>query len=493
MTVFDWKSLTEEELNYIFRDVSFKVRPRLHQLITCAFVIGQDLKRVMLFHSVGTGKTLCSLFITQLWGCKKILVVCPNSAFSAWERDLKFGTDYSYVFLVGSKKERQAKLKKKKDVYIINYEGLKVLYCTLESGEGWKISSSFPDGFDCIIIDEAHRVNNYRSLQTRICYELSRRAEYSIGMTGTAVDKSMLELFNMYKVVDLGETLGRNFFLYRNAYFYKISFRLKNGREIFDWKIKKGMKEKILKTISRNTISFEREECFDLPEIQEIQVSVKPTRKFLELQDKIIKGEVIKIGSVEIDESEIETKANQLRELSGGFLYYREGEQQKVYHLKKNPKLEALKDLIESTESKVLVFYWYTEEKEIIEKMLKKSKIKSVSIYGGQNPIERKEVVKKFSKDSDIQVLLAQSRVSEGYDASVANIVVFYLPLGSPRMRQQCIGRIHRSGQTRKCLVYDLVLENSIDSRIIEDRGERFSLVDSVRKYMRNYCQEGEI
>jgi len=490
---FDWKSLSKKELDYIFKDFDFKVTPRVHQMITLAFTLGQNLNRVMLFQGVGTGKTLCSLFLTQVWNCKKILVVCPNPAFSAWERDISFGTDYSYVLLTGTKKERLKKLKEEHNVYIVNYEGLKVLYCNLVKGKGWKIVPSLLDSFDCIIVDEAHRVNNYKSLQTRICFELSKRAQYVIGMTGTAVDKSMLELFNIYKVVDLGESLGRNFFLYRNAYFYKIQYKLRNGRYIFDWKLKKGMKEKILKAISRNTISFEREECFDLPDLQEVELKVKPSKEFFRLQDRVIKGLPIEVDDTEIDCSEVETRANQLRELSGGFLYYTEDDEKKSYHLKENPKLEALLDLIESTTSKILVFYWYAEERSIIEKALKKNKIGFVSIYGGQDSIERKEVVKQFLT-SDTQVMLAQARISEGYDASAANIVVFYLPLGSPRMRQQCIGRIHRSGQTRKCLVYDLVLENSVDSRIIEDRGERFSLVNSVRKYMQSYCQEnGEI
>jgi len=491
---FDWKSLTKKELKHIFKNVCFKIQPRWHQLISVVFAVDNSNSRVLFFHGVGTGKTLCSLFTTQLWKCKKILVVCPNSAFSAWEKGLPLGTDYSYTFLTGTKKERLLKLREKKDVYIINYAGLKVLYCKLIRNEGWKINPSFTDGFDCIIIDEAHRVNNYKSLQTEICYKLSQKAKYVIGMTGTAIDKSMLELFNIYKVVDLGKSLGISYFLYRAAYFYRKVFKLRNGREVPEWKLKDDAKEKILKHVSGNTISFDREECFDLPDMQEIPILVKPTKEFLDLQDKIIKNSFFSIQGTEIDNSKDKAKANWLRELSGGFLYYKKNDQENVYHLKKNPKLEALSDLIKGTTSKILVFYWYIEERKLIEKMLKKNKVKFISIYGGQNLIERKEQIKKFTADSNTQVMIAQSKIAEGYDAFVANIIAFYLPLGSPRMRTQCIGRIYRSGQTRKCLIYDFILENSVDSRIIKDRGKRFSLVDSVRKYMQSYSQEvGEI
>jgi len=485
---FDYKSLTDEDLRYIFKDFLFKLPPRWHQLVSLAFATKHS--RVVFLHGVGTGKTLCSLFAAQLWRCKKILVVCPSSAFGAWERDIPLGTNYSYTLLVGTKKERLAALKKNYDVYLINYEGLKSIYCRLVKGKGWVLNSTFPDKFDCIIIDEAHRVNNYKALQTQICYELSRRAKYVVGMTGTAVDKSMLELFNMYKVVDLGESLGVSFFSYRRTYFYSTVFKLRNGREVRDWKLKEGYDTLILKRISGNTISFNREECVDLPELQEMEISVKPSKEFCNLRDQIVKERFINIKDRFIDNSDIKIKANLLRELSGGFLYYKDGDKNKSYCLKENPKLEVLLDLIVDSDSKILVFYWYTEERSLIERMLRKNKIGFASIYGSQDFEERKKEVEKFTNDFDTQVMIAQSRISEGYDASTAGIAVFYLPLGSPRMRTQCIGRMYRSGQTKKCLAIDLVLKGSIDEKIIEDRGERFSLVNSVRRYMQGYCRE---
>jgi len=479
--MFNYKSLSQKELDYIFQDIYFKIFPRWHQLVSLAFIQGEKLKRVLLFEGVGTGKTLCSLFTAQLWGCKKILVICPGSALSAWERDIPLGTDYSYTFLIGSKQERIKELKKEKDVSIINYAGLKSIYCKLVKGKGWKINSSFSDNFDCIIIDEVHRVNNYKSLQTKIIHQLSKKAKYVIGMTGTSVDKSMLELFNIYKTVDLGKSLGFNFFIYRSAYFYPAGY---------DWALKKGAKEMILKRISGNTISFDREECFDLPDLQEEMIIVKPSKEFLNIQDQIIRDKPIDIKDIEIDNFDTKVKANCLRELSGGFLYYNNEDKRKAYHLKDNPKIDALLDLIKDAESKILVFYWYQEERILIEKMFKKNKIGFVSVHGGQNHIERNEAVKQFTNNSNVQVMIAQSRISEGYDASIAQIAIFYLPLGSPRMRTQCVGRIYRSGQIKKCIVYDLVLENSSDNRIIEDRSERFSLVNSIKKYMQGYCQE---
>lgn len=489
---FNYKKLSSEELDYILRNVSFKIKPRLHQAISVVFAVDNDDHRVVFQHGVGSGKTLCGLFTTQLWKCKKILVITPSSAFCAWNKGIPQGTDYSYSFLTGTKKERISALKKKCDIYVINYEGLKYIYGILKPSyinkkgkvvKEWSINySSLVDKFDCIIFDEVHRCSNYTSLQTKICLLLSKRAKYCIGMTGTSIDKSMLELFNLQKVVDLGKSFGLNFFMYRRIYFYE---------SFYDWKLKDGAKEKILKRIAHNTISFETDECTDLPELQEMEIVVKPTKEFLDIEKAIIDGHCIDTGDVVINNENIKTKAQRLRQLSGGFLYCKgEDNIQEVFCLKKNPKLEALWDFIQDTDSKIVIFYWYKQDRILIEGMLKRKKIKYVSMYGGQNQIERMKIQKSFSNDSSIRVMTAQSRIAEGYDAFAANIAIFYLPLGSPRMRTQCIGRIYRSGQTKKCFVYDIIMDNSVDWRIIKDRSERFSLVNSVREYIQGYYQE---
>lgn len=493
MNDFDYKLLTEEDLDYIFSDVQFKINPRWHQLVSAAFAIAIEDNRVMLSQGVGTGKTLCSLFVAQIWECRKILVICPTSAFGAWERDIPLGTDFSYTFLIGTKKERIASLKQEHNVKIINYEGLKVLYGHLVKKAGgkreWKINrSALVDNFDCIVFDEVHRCSNYRALQTEICLELSRRSKHVIGMTGTPIDKSMLELFNIYKVIDMGKSLGINFYIHRRTYFYPAGY---------DWKLKTGSQKKLLEKISGRTISFEREECIDLPELQEIEIPVKSMEEFEKLQNQIMDGTSFCVDGIEMNFSNDEeeaadgAKAQRLRELSGGFFYYEDEDgQRQAYHLKENPKLKALLDLILDSKSKMLVFYYFEEEKKLIEEALQANKIRYISVHGGQGPFERKDIVQEFTEDPDIQVMTAQARISEGFDASVANVIVFYLPLGSPRMRKQCVGRAYRSGQTKKCLAIDLVLEDSVDSRIIKDRGERFSLVQSFKKYFQEYHQK---
>lgn len=488
---FEHKSLTDEELQHAFSEVSFSLQLMRHQLISLAFAVGRN--QVALFHDVGTGKTLISLYTAKLWGCKKVLVVAPSSAFGSWRRDLKNYTDFSYSFLVGSGRDRKRTIKRKKDIFIANYEGLKTIYCKLYKGKGWRIiPDSFVHDFDCIILDEVHKCKNYDALQSKICFELSKRAKHAIGLTGTPVDKSYLELFNIFRVIDLGKSLGTNFFNYRYQYFDRRVCGSKWGRKWVEWELKSGCEEEILDKISDTTLSFSREECFELPPIQEIVRYISSSEQFLKLQKDIIENKPLKLPETDILlDKKIKAKAHALRELPSGFFYY--GEDNEVYKLKKNPKVEALLDLLEDTGSKVIVFYWYTEERNIISEALRKQDISFCSAFGGQSSLDREAEITRFSEDSDAKVLLSQCTcASEGFDAFVANVVVFFSPLSSPKMRKQCIGRIYRKGQEKKCLVVDFVMGDSLDQRVIERRSERFDLVRVAMEYIKDFHKSTE-
>lgn len=484
----DYKSLTKEELQYIFSGIDFPLEPMRHQHISLAF--GVSRVRVSFCHDVGTGKTLCALYLAKLWGCRKILVVCPSSAFGSWRRDLENNTDFSYSFLIGSGRERKRLLKEERNVFVITYEGLKTIFAKFPSykGEGWKIQPDlFIHDFDCIVLDEDHRCNVYDALQSEICFELSKGVKHLIGMTGTLIDKSYLELFNIYRIIDLGKSLGTNFFVYRHRFFNRVECGSKWGRKWIEWELKPGCEEEILNKISDTTISFSLDECFELPPVHPIVKYIQPPEQFLKLQRDIIENKPLKFPGTEISIGEkIKAKAHVLRELPSGFFYY--GEDKKVCRLKKNPKVEALLDLLEDTSSKIVVFYWYVEERDIIEKALTKENISFCSAFGGQGDLAREDELTRFSKDSSVRVLLSQCTcANEGFDAFVANTVVFFSPLGSPKIRKQCIGRIRRKGQKRKSLAIDFVVEDSIEERVIQKRGPRFDFVRETMEYIRDF------
>jgi len=479
--MFDYKSLSDAEISSLLPPelLDFKVSLLRHQLISVVFALDCNRNRVAYFHGVGTGKTISALITAKLYGAKKILVICPISAIAAWKRDIKKATDFSYTILTGSRRRRLKRLCKKRQIYIINYDGLKTVYADKGKG-GWLIDhDKFIDQFDCIICDEVHKLHESRSLQSRICRRLSERAKYTIALTGTPIDNSLLELWGIYLFIDNGATLGTNFMRYRSHYFYKAGF---------EWKPKKFAKNQILDRIINNTITFKRTECFDLPPDQSLEIPVMPTQEFLQWQDDIIKKDDIVLDGVTYDNSVPSVKGQRLLELSSGFVYLTNDKKEKIaYVLKSNPKLEALLDALETIKSKVVIFHKFIAEGHIIEQALDKKKIRYVSVRGDTRQFLDKNV-KSFVQDPKVKVLLAHPACAkESIDLTVASTMIFFSPIASPLVRTQCEGRIKRKNQTNEMLFIDIILEKSVDSSVIKSRTERTQLSTSVLAYIDKY------
>ena len=480
----DYKNLSKEELDYILNGSGINKGLMNHQLISLVFAVTRN--RVAYFHGIGTGKTLTALETLKLWKRKRVLVVCPVSAFDAWERDIKKFTTFSYKFIIGSHEERLKELSESANVSIINYDGLKCVYANFAPIGGgkkkWVLDpAKMTHDFDCIVLDEIHRCSAYTTLQSSICVELSRRTGMVVGMTGTPVDKSLLDLFNIYYTLDLGKSLGNSFFAYRSKYFNQPKFG-------YEWKIKNGKDVEILNRLRDSTISFERNECFDLPELQEVDKWLDPSSEFKSLQDDIIDGLPIHIGDDWITVSNDSQKVSMLRQLSSGFIYYKTEFGEYSHVLKENPKLNTLIDVINGTGSKIIIFHQFIKTSEIIQKALDKNHTGYVVVNGGQSNKDRINAIRRFTTDSSIGTMIAHPAcASEGFDGTVANVVVFFDPIASTKIRDQCIGRVYRKGQKEKSLVINLLLKRSVDKTTVDSRNGRSSLVKSVMKFIHEY------
>jgi SWI/SNF-related matrix-associated actin-dependent regulator 1 of chromatin subfamily A len=480
--MYDYSKLTDQDFEDIFKGHYFSVKPKRHQYITLVHTIDNHNDRVMFFHDIGTGKTLSALWTAELWKAQKILVVCPRSAFKAWKRDIRNHTNFTYTILYGEKEYRLDEIEKFYDIYIINYEGLKTIYGEMREkkvgkGREWKIKhKSFIHGFDCIVFDEVHKCKSYQSLQTKICNKLSYYADYAIGMTGTPIESNLMELWNLTKVVDLGAHLGLDFVKFRQNHFWNHKY---------DWFPHKNTEERILNKIAPITTSFIREDCVDLEkEIREVR-EVDPTPEQMERIEEVCSG--LLMGE-EINTSNVLTRSAKLRQIAGGFVYYKRDGEKKSLIFKQNNKLQALEDIIEETRGKIVVFHQYVEEAHIIEAWARKKKIRFASMRGEIK--DNDEQYDLFIGDPNVKLLIAHpASASESYDLTISSVMVFYSSGYSRRERKQSEGRIIREGQEHKCVIIDIVVARSIDEIIAERIENKKELEERVLKFIREYAR----
>lgn len=483
MGLVNFKNIPEHKLDWALERCNFKRAPRWHQKVSMVFASQRD--RVAFWHPIGSGKTATGYYVMEhIWQCPRLLVVGPTSSFGAWESNLEW-TDYDGVTLSGTTDERIEKLQEDHNVYVINYEGLKYIYgrrVKAKRGYKWYIDyDAFVDGFDGIIFDEAHRCKAYDSLQSKICCELSRQAKHVIGLSGTPFDKNLLELFNVYKAIDQGDCLGDNFFRYRLEFFKK---------GFYNWEEREGAEMRIFDMAAPVTLVFERSECNDLPDCNEVVWHVTPSDEFRRWERKILTKKSLTIGGCKVDVKESSQKSHKYKQILGGYIYYDDEDcnERQIKFLKKSPKADTFMEIVADHPVKIIVFYMYDGADAILQKALDKAKISYVTIKGGQGAKKRREAEEAFLNDPSVQVCICNTKCGgESWEGYSAEIVVFYDIVTSPTARKQCIGRMHRDGQEKETTVIELVMSGTFDERTKENQGPRADLQKEFNEYMSTY------
>ena len=131
--------------------------------------------------------------------------------------------------------------------------------------------------------------------------------------------------------------------------------------------------------------------------------------------------------------------------------------------IEKNPKIEALVELLKILSGKIIIFHHFVPEGRLIEKRFREEKIPFVSMRGETK--DKPGSLDEFMSNKKVRCLVAHPRcASEGINIQdVTNVVIWYSRDWSGISRSQGIGRIWRTGQHKPCTSLDLVLEDTVD------------------------------
>lgn len=99
-------------------------------------------------------------------------------------------------------------------------------------------------------------------------------------------------------------------------------------------------------------------------------------------------------------------------------------------------------------------------------------------IHGGMKPGSRDEpgtrlFAEQQFREGDIQVLVATEAAGEGINLQVCHILFNYDIPWNPNRLEQRMGRIHRYGQKKDCLIFNFVASNTIEGRVLQRLHEK--------------------
>lgn len=214
-----------------------------------------------------TAITLNALFDLCLdsFKVRKVLVIAPlRVARDTWPSEIKKWdhlNGLTYSVAVGSEAERKAALIKTADLYIINRENV-----------DWLVTKSgLPFDYDMIVIDELSSFKSWQAKRFKSLLKVRPCVKRIVGLTGTPSSNGLMDLWAQFRLLDLGQRLGRYITRYREAFFVPDK---RNGQVIFSYKPRKGAEEEIYKRISDITISMKSCDYLKLPDcvINEVPV-----------------------------------------------------------------------------------------------------------------------------------------------------------------------------------------------------------------------------
>ena len=442
-----------------------KYNPHEYQSYATDFILSHPISAVFL--EMGLGKsviTLSAIFdlcLDSFLVCKVLVIAPLRVARDTWPSEIKKWEHLkglSYSVAIGTEKERIDALMTRSTMYIINRENV-----------DWLVNKSgIPFDFDMVVIDELSSFKSYGAKRFKSLLKVRPSVNRIVGLTGTPSSNGLMDLWAEFRILDLGQRLGRYITHYRNTYFTPDK---RNAQVIFSYKALPGAEDKIYKQISDITISMKSIDYLKMPECIVNEVSVSLNEKEWNIYSKFKDEMVTKLGDEEIDAVNAAVLSGKLLQMANGAVYDSENKT----HIIHDKKLDALEDLIEGANGKpVLVAYWFKHDLERIKNRFSVRQIKASKDIEDWN-------------DGNIPIAVIHP-ASAGHGLNLqsggSTLILFGLTW-SLELYQQTNARLYRQGQNETVIIHHILTKGTIDEDVMttltRKEETQASLIDAVK------------
>lgn len=426
-----------------------KYNPHDYQRYAAEFIITHPISALLL--DMGLGKTSITLtaindLLFDSFEIHKVLVIAPlRVARDTWGTEIEkweYLKNLRYSVVVGTAQERISALSTPADIYIINRENIQ-----------WLVEESgLPFDFDMAVIDELSSFKNHQSKRVRAFMKVRPKLKRIVGLTGTPASNGLMDLFAEFKLLDMGERLGRFIGQYRNAYFQPDK---RNGMVIYSYKPLPDAEQRIYDKISDITISMKATDHLKMPELISAEYMVQLSENEKEKYDRLKKDLILATEDNEITAANAASLSNKLSQMANGAVY---SDDESIIEIH-NRKLDALEDIIESMNSRpLLVAYWFKHDLERIRKRFEIREIKS------------SRDISEWNSGKIPVALIHPASAGHGLNLqSGGSTLVWFGLTWSLELYQQTNARLWRQGQTADTvIIQNIIAKDTIDEQIIK-------------------------
>jgi SNF2 family DNA or RNA helicase len=397
---------------------------------------------------------------------RRVLVVAPLRVCEVWREEIARWDhlhELTCAVATGTPQARLAALASGAEITCINRENVQWLV---------EASNVRPD-FDCLVVDESSSFKNHRTKRFRAAMKLRPRCRRVLLLSGTPISNNLLDLWAQFRLLDMGERLGRYIGAFREQYFIADK---RNGAIVYTYLPRTGAEESIYRRIEDITISMRAIDHLKMPDCVYSEYPVRLSPDERRQYDTLRRTKVLTRGETEVTAANAATLSGKLVQLANGALYDDDGRVLTVH----DRKLDALEDMLEASHGHpVLVAYWYRHDLDRIERRLRALHI----------PFERLDTlgsIRRWNLGETPVALIHPASAGHGINLQHGGATLIWFGLTwSLELYQQTNARLWRQGQTQTVVIHHIICENTIDASILaalhRKSRSQAALIDAVK------------
>ena len=379
--------------------------------------------KVAYYLDMGLGKTFCASEKMLELDAPLNLIVCPKSLVDTWKKHLQV---YYFCLNVSDLTKNNSLISENTRVAIINYDLV------------WRRPELLKLKNFTLILDESSYIKNESSKRTKFIMKM--RPDNIILLSGTPTGGKYEELYSQARL--LGWDIPKK--VYWDNYIKTVDM------DVGGFKIKKVVGYKNTERLKRKfreygAVFMKTEDVFTLPEQVDIHIECKLPNQYKKFQ----KDRLIEIESKELVGDTPLTRMLYSRQLASQY---------------NEDKVNKLKELIEGTNDRLIIFYNFQEELQVIKSLTNRP----MSFVNGMT-----KDLEAYEHEQDSITLIQYQAGSMGLNLQKANKIIYFSLTLSAEQWLQSKKRTNRIGQTRTCFYYYLLTSNSIDEHILQTLEKR--------------------
>lgn len=393
---------------------------------------------------MGLGKTYTGAEKMYRLGSRKNLLICQKSKIQDWANH--FLDNYpSVIPYDGTKKPCL-------DLFLSDSRSDIQTICIINYELAWRRKELLKLKDFTLMLDESSIIQNKTAKQTKFILKLD--AANVILLSGTPTSGKYENLWTQARL--LGWEISES--LYQRQYVNWNTIKIPGGQfvKVVDKANPYKNVDRLKSKLREHGATFlKTEDVMNLPEQTFIEINISKPKHY----DKFMKDSIVTVDGAELVGDTSLTKRLYARELCGNY---------------SAEKLDVFRDLIRSTNDRIIVFYNFTAEVEKLIYIANEFERPFSVINGvGKNLFA-------YENYNDSITFVQYQAGAMGLNLQKANKIIYYSLPERSELFEQSKKRIHRIGQEKPCFYYLMICQNTVEVNIYEALKQRKDFTDEL-------------